>query len=111
MMHYFDEYQQLIGKTAIYPNRGSNLVYPVLGICGEAGEVAEKVKKLLRDGGGEMTDEARAAIVKELGDVLWYVVAASQELGVDMSEVVQSNKEKILGRRERGTLRGSGDDR
>lgn len=110
-MNYFDEYQELIKQTAIYPNRGSNLVYPVLGICGEAGEVAEKVKKLLRDGGGEITDEIRESIKKELGDVLWYVCAAAQELGVGMDEVVQSNRDKILGRRERGTLRGSGDDR
>lgn len=110
-MHYFEEYQQLVVKTAIYPDRGSNLIYPVLGLCGESGEVAEKVKKLLRDEGGEMTVEARDAIKKELGDVLWYVIAVANELGVTLEDVVQTNTEKLLGRRERGTLQGSGDDR
>lgn len=74
-----NEYQQMARKTAIYPDagnpnsNGANMVYPTLGLSGEAGEVAEKVKKVIRDKGGEFDDDTRLAICKELGDVLWYV--------------------------------------
>lgn len=110
-MHYFDEYEQLVNDTAIYPNRGSNIVYPALGLCGEAGEVAEKIKKVLRDQDGVLNDETREAIVKEMGDVMWYLVALSKEIGTSINHVINANREKLLGRRSRGTLRGSGDDR
>jgi NTP pyrophosphatase (non-canonical NTP hydrolase) len=110
-MHYFDEYEQLVNDTAIYPNRGSNIVYPALGLCGEAGEVAEKIKKVLRDQDGVLNDETREAIVKEMGDVIWYLVALSKEIGTNINHVIDVNRKKLIGRRERGTLQGSGDDR
>lgn len=107
----FTEYQKLTGETAIYPGRGNNYTYPVLGLAGEAGEVAEKFKKLLRDKGGVIDDEFRATVKKELGDVLWYVSAISSELDLSMDDVAQANIEKLFGRKERGTLQGSGDNR
>lgn len=104
------EYQQLAKRTAEYP-RGSWLHYPALGLAGEAGEVAEHVKKAIRDNGGEVTPERRQAIAKELGDVLWYVAALATELGLDLDEIAQGNLEKLLSRQRRGVLSGSGDDR
>lgn len=109
----FDEYQERSQARAVYPQAGLgvNFTYPALGICGEAGEVAEKVKKVERDGHGVMTDEARAAITKELGDVLWYVAAMCRELGISMEDAARVNLDKVDGRHARGTLHGSGDDR
>ena len=66
------DYQHRSRVTAVYPNAGDNLTYPALGLCGEAGECAEKVKKAIRDDGGMLTEERRAALAAELGDVLWY---------------------------------------
>lgn len=107
----FKEFNDLVNTTAIYPARGANLVYPALGLCGEAGEVAEKVKKIMRDQAGVTTPENRAAILKELGDVLWYVTATAFECGYTLQEVADACTTKLLGRKERGTLKGSGDDR
>lgn len=106
-----NEYQELVGQTAIYPNRGSNFIYPALGLCGEAGEVAEKVKKAIRDDGGQLSDERRQALIKELGDVMWYVAAMATELETSLEEVAQQNIEKLFSRKARGTLSGSGDNR
>lgn len=108
-----DNYQDLASQTALYPrpDDGSFPPYPALGLTGEAGEVAEKVKKAIRDDGGEITEERRAALIKELGDVLWYVAAMCSELDVGMGEVATSNLEKLFGRKQRGTIKGSGDDR
>jgi NTP pyrophosphatase (non-canonical NTP hydrolase) len=106
----FSEYQQKAGTTALYPSRGSNLAYPALGLAGEAGEVAEKVKKILR-GDRLLDSDYRAVISKELGDVLWYVAAMCHEIGADMQEVAEENIAKLASRKERGVLRGSGDDR
>lgn len=106
-----NEYQRRARATAIYPDLGKNLSYPTLGLCGEAGEVAEKVKKILRDQGGEILPHNRDAIKKELGDVLWYIASLCSELGISMENVAQSNLEKLLNRKENGTLGGSGDDR
>lgn len=107
----FNEYAELIDKTARYPNIGNNIIYPVLGLTGEAGEVAEKIKKIQRDKNGEWNEEDKAAICKELGDVLWYITAEAHEFGLTLEEVALTNIDKLLGRRERGTLHGSGDDR
>ena len=73
----FDQYQEQAGITAIYPNIGQNLAYPVLGLNGEAGEVAEQAKKAIRDDGGIITPERREKLKKELGDVLWYLSACA----------------------------------
>ncbi len=107
----FKEYQEKSRKTAIYPNAGLNFVYPTLGLVGEAGEVAEKVKKVLRDKEGVMSDEKRAEIKKELGDVLWYVAQLSTEMNLDLGEVAEMNIEKLYSRMDRGVLHGSGDNR
>ena len=106
-----NEYQTAALQTAIYPNQGNNLIYPVLGLCGESGEVAEKVKKLIRDGDGVLTDYDRNTIAKELGDVCWYLAVLSYELDYTLEEVMQLNLDKLRSRLERGTLTGSGDNR
>lgn len=107
----FAEYQRRSQARAIYPNRGDNIVYPIIGICGEAGEVAEKLKKVLRDKGGVWSDDDQRLLVKELGDVLWYIAAVASELKIDMQDIADANLDKVDGRHERGTLQGSGDDR
>ncbi len=105
------EYQRQSRRTAVYPDAGSNLVYPALGLCGEAGEVAEKVKKTIRDDAGTLSPDRRAALAAELGDVLWYVAQVSTEAGLDLSSVAEANLAKLLSRQVRGALGGSGDAR
>lgn len=107
----FDEYQLAARETAAYPNVGNNFVYPTLGLAGESGEVAEKVKKIIRDCGGSLTDEHREALKKELGDVLWYVASLSSELGLKLEDVAAHNVEKLRSRKQRGQINGSGDNR
>ncbi len=107
----FDSYQNESRKTALYPAAGANFIYPALGLCGEAGEVAEKIKKVLRDKNGRMDDPTREAIKKELGDVLWYVSQLASELGLSLAEVAQHNLEKLFSRKHRGVLHGEGDNR
>ncbi len=107
----FREYQERAGDTARYPGAGHNPIYPTLGLAGEAGEVAEKVKKVLRDNGGQFDAPAVAAIKKELGDVLWYVARLAAELGLDMDEIAAENLAKLAARKQHGTLSGSGDER
>jgi NTP pyrophosphatase (non-canonical NTP hydrolase) len=104
------DYQRSSRRTAEYP-RSAWLAYPALGLAGEAGEVAEHAKKAIRDDGGEVTDERRAAMAKELGDVLWYVAQLATELGLDLDEIAQGNLDKLLSRQQRGVLSGSGDER
>jgi NTP pyrophosphatase (non-canonical NTP hydrolase) len=104
------EYQVLSRRTAEYP-RSAWLAYPALGLAGEAGEVAEHAKKAIRDDDGEVSEERRVAMAKELGDVLWYVAQLASELGLDLDQVAQGNLDKLLSRQQRGTLSGSGDDR
>lgn len=87
------------------------LVNASQGISGEAGEVSELVKKMIRDEDGDLSEERREKLVKELGDLLWYLSKAAREAGVTMEEVATTNIEKLRSRQERGTLRGSGDDR
>jgi NTP pyrophosphatase (non-canonical NTP hydrolase) len=105
------DYQRLSRRTATYPGAGDNIVYPTLGLAGEAGEVAEKVKKLLRDDGGVLSDERRAALGAELGDVLGYVAHVATEAGQELEEIAQANLDKLLSRQQRGVLSGSGDSR
>lgn len=106
-----NDYQAQALRTAIFPNRGENFVYPALGLAGEAGEVADKLKKVIRDNGGQLTDEVRAAVAKELGDVMWYVAVLADELGYDLETVGMNNLEKLASRQSRGVLTGSGDNR
>jgi len=104
------DYQRLSRRTAEYP-REAWLAYPALGLAGEAGEVAEHAKKAIRDDGGEVVAERRAAMAKELGDVLWYVAQLATELELDLDEIAHANLEKLLSRQRRGVLSGSGDER
>ncbi len=104
------EYQSISRRTAEYP-REAWLAYPALGLAGEAGEVAEHAKKAIRDDAGEITDERRSAMSKELGDVLWYVAQLASELELSLDDIAQTNLDKLLSRQRRGVLSGSGDDR
>jgi NTP pyrophosphatase (non-canonical NTP hydrolase) len=106
----FSEYQHFSRRTASYP-REAWLSYPALGLAGEAGEVAEHAKKAIRDDGGVVGDERRAAMSKELGDVLWYVTQLASELGLELEDIARENLEKLFSRQRRGALFGSGDDR
>ncbi len=107
----FKEYEDQAIKTAEYPVIGQGFVYPTLGLVGEAGEVAEKVKKLFRNDGGVLTDAHREEIKKELGDVLWYLAALSRELGFTLDDVALANIAKLRSRVERGVIKSSGDNR
>jgi NTP pyrophosphatase (non-canonical NTP hydrolase) len=107
----FADYQIEARKTAIYPNVGSNYIYPVLGLCGEAGEVAEKVKKIIRDKDGKVSDEDRKAIAKELGDGLWYLSNLCCEFGLTLDQIAVQNINKLRDRKNRDKLHGSGDNR
>ncbi len=105
-------YQQLSRATARYPDAGQNPIYPTLGLCGEAGEVADKVKKVApRPRRGVRRGGAREGLRAELGDVLWYVAQLATELGFDLEEVAQANLDKLASRAARGVLGGSGDRR
>lgn len=98
----FEEYQKLSRKTALYPNAGSNFVYPTLGLAGEAGEVAEKIKKVIRDKNSVVSEETKIEIAKELGDVLWYVTQIATELGLSLDSIADSNIKKLYSRFDRG---------
>jgi len=111
MKYGVSEYQKLVLDHAIYPNKGSNTTYPALGLAEEAGEVAGKIKKAQRDDGGVITKKRKNAIKKELGDCLWYITAECNELGISLDEIITANVNKMFGRRKRGTLHGSGDNR
>jgi NTP pyrophosphatase (non-canonical NTP hydrolase) len=107
----FNQYQEEARKTAVYPNMGNNFIYPTLGLVGEAGEVAEKIKKVIRDGDGTISEEKRADLAKELGDVLWYLATLSEELGLKLEDIALKNVEKLRSRQERGKIHGAGDNR
>ena len=107
----FQEYQAKARVTALYPDKGHNLVYTTLGLVGESGEIAEKVKKIIRDKGGQIDAETKELLKKELGDVLWYIAMCCDELNLDMEDVAQTNILKLADRKERNMLHGSGDER
>ena len=100
-----DLYENLAGQTAIFPKEKA-LEYLALGMTSEAGEVAGKVKKLIRDGEGD-----KVAIASEIGDVLWYCAMMAKEVGVPLNTIMKENLKKLHDRKERGTLAGSGDTR
>lgn len=107
----FNDYQKQAKKTAVYPNKGKNYIYPVLGLAGEAGEVAEKFKKIIRDNDGKINSEKKAEIEKELGDVLWYVAQISTELKINLEDVAKTNIKKLSSRLKRNCIKGNGDNR
>ncbi len=133
----FDEYQTRTAETAIYPEPSEvatklrtmgfdslqiraimevtyanalGVTYTGLGL-GEVGEIQGKIKKILRDDGGRITDEKREQIAKELGDLTWYVSQTATELGMSLGDIAAGNLAKLADRKERGVLKGSGDDR
>ena len=107
----FKTYQKKARLTAQYPNLGSNNIYPTLGLVGEAGEVAEKVKKVIRDKKGIFDEESKKGIKKELGDVLWYLSNLCNEFEFELEDIAIQNLKKLKLRVAKGSISGSGDDR
>ena len=107
----FQTYQTNARKTAIYPSLGSNYVYPTLGLVGESGEVAEKVKKVIRDKNGVFDQETLIGLKKELGDVLWYLSNICTELNFSLEDIAEENLYKLEKRSLEGKIKGSGDNR
>ena len=107
----FDEYQRESRATAFYPNAGKNFIYPTLGVAGESGELANKVQKIIRDEEGAVSDIARENIRDEIGDVLWFLAQLATELNLSFGDIADSNMKKLLSRKERGVIQGSGDTR
>ena len=105
-----NEYQEGALRTAIYPE-SRRIIYPTLGLTGEAGEVADKVKKVTRDNNDEFTDERKQQIALELGDVMWYAATLAHDLGYSLDEICQMNLDKLASRMQRNKLHGSGDER
>lgn len=107
----FKEYQEKAKNTARYPNIGSNFTYPTLGLASESGEVAGKIKKVIRDKNGVIDDDTRIEIMKELGDVLWYLSQLATELNLSLDDIANENLKKLFSRMERNTIHGDGDNR
>ena len=107
----FATYQRRSRETARYPDAGANPIYPTLGLCGESGEVADKVKKVLRDQGGDFDASSLEGLRLELGDVLWYVSQLASELGFSLEEIAEANLAKLASRVARDVIAGSGDRR
>ena len=109
--YQLDRYQEEAWETAIYPDKGNNLYYPALGLVGEAGEVCNKIKKVMRDQDGKATLKQKREIAKELGDVMWYLATLATELDSHLGCIAESNLKKLEDRQNRGVLKGSGDNR
>ena len=106
----FDDYQRMARRTAVYADR-DRVIYPALGLASEAGEVAGKIKKVLRDADGDFERAPLEAIRDELGDVLWYVAVLAADLGLSLEEIAADNLAKLEARMGRGTVGGAGDHR
>lgn len=111
----FEQYQLAAAETAIYPGAGYGedkaIIYCLLGLANEAGEVLGKYKKVMRDSGGILSDEKRAELKAELGDVQWYAANLASELDAGLEDIAQANLDKLNSRKARGVLGGSGDNR
>ena len=105
-----DMYQQVAKTTAIYP-REQAIIYPTLGLTGEAGEVANKVKKIIKDGSNKNDDRMVSEIKSEIGDCLWYIAVLADDIGCKLSDIANLNLIKLANRKEKGTIHGSGDNR
>ena len=105
-----DMYQKVAKTTAIYP-REQAIIYPTLGLTGEAGEVANKVKKIIRDGSNKNDDRMVSEIKSEIGDCLWYIAVLADDIGCKLSDIANLNLIKLANRKEKGTIHGSGDNR
>jgi len=106
----FNSYQRIAKTTAIYPAT-HKILYPALGLAGEAGEVANKVKKLVRDGTSSLPKEWKENIGSEIGDVLWYCAVLADDLGISLGKIASENETKLQNRKKKGTISGSGDTR
>ena len=104
----FNEYQKHARSTAIYPKE-SKVIYPALGLCGEAGEVADKIKKTIR--GDSSLDEVSGNIAGELGDVLWYLAILADDLGITLDQIAHWNLAKLNRRWRKNKIKGDGDNR
>lgn len=104
------EYQANAKKTARYP-REHAIYYVAMGLAGEAGELINKIKKIIRDDNNQLTAERKEQIKQELGDLMWYIAMICEETGLSLDEVMEANNKKLLGRVERGTIGGDGDNR
>ena len=109
-MSEFKKYGEFVESLKVYPYT-AKITYPALGLCGESGEVAEKIKKIIRDKDGVYTQEDKDEILKELGDVLFYVTALAEDLGFTLEDVAMRNVEKLMSRKERNVIHGDGDNR
>ena len=111
----FQEYQESSRKTAIYPEAGTGkvgeLLYLVVALSGELGELAEKVKKIKRDKNGAIEQKDKEKMSQELGDILWYLARFADALGLTLEQIAQANLQKLFSRKERGRIKGEGDDR
>ena len=105
-----DMYQQVAKTTAIYP-REQAIIYPTLGLTGEAGEVANKVKKIIRDGSNSKDEKLVSEIKAEIGDCLWYIAVLADDFNIKLSDIASANLEKLAIRKKNNTIHGSGDDR
>ena len=105
-----DMYQKVAKTTAIYP-REQAIIYPTLGLTGEAGEVANKVKKIIRDDGNKINESLVQEISAEIGDCLWYISVLADDIGCKLSDIANANLVKLANRKEKGTIHGSGDTR
>ena len=105
-----DMYQKVAITTAIYP-REQAIIYPTLGLTGEAGEVANKVKKIIRDGSDSKDERLVSEIKSEIGDCLWYIAVLASDFDIKLSDIASSNLEKLANRKKNGTIHGSGDNR
>ena len=110
-MNFNDYQKQALTTATSSDSEFKDMLHWVLGITGEGGEIAEKVKKIIRDKKGEVSEEDKAELAKEVGDVLWYLAVFSHHLGVSFEEVAQQNLDKLQSRKARGVIGGSGDNR
>jgi len=114
----FNDYQHLATKTAVFSHGATEkerdtfgLAYTALGLNGEAGEVAELIKKMIRDEAGVLSDDRREKLKKELGDVLWYLSQHARLAGLSLNEVAEGNLAKLASRADRNKIHGDGSDR
>lgn len=108
----FEEYQKQALTTVISADdEFRDLLHWVLGVNGEAGELAEKVKKIIRDKGGRVSQQDKEELAKEIGDVLWYLAVFANDLGYKFEDIARANLDKLQSRKQRGALQGSGDNR
>jgi NTP pyrophosphatase (non-canonical NTP hydrolase) len=105
-----DMYQKVALTTAIYP-REQAIIYPTLGLTGEAGEVANKVKKIIRDGSDSKDEKLVSEIKAEIGDCLWYIAVLANDFDIKLSDIASTNLEKLANRKKNNTIHGSGDTR